>query len=194
MTPGPEQVTELLVQLGNGDQSAFERLMPLVYKELHKMAKRYMAHQNPYHTLQTTAVIHEAYLKLAGESEKRWEDRAHFFGVAANAMRHILVDHARAKKAAKRGGEIRMVQLDEGLNIAGRSDEIIALNEALNTLASIDPRKSKMVELRYFGGLSVKETAAILQISPETVMRDWKFAKALLYREMKCGPGKDAGG
>lgn len=167
--------------------------MPLVYKELHKMAKRYMGRQNPDHTLQTTAVIHEAWLKLVGESEKQWVDRTHFFAVAATAMRHILVDHARAKKAAKRGGEIHMVQLDEGSNIAGRSDEIVALDEALNALARIDPRKSKTVELRYFGGFSVPETAAILRVSPETVMRDWRVAKAFLFREMKSAAARVAG-
>ena len=189
MTPEPEEVTKLLIQLGNGDHTALERLMPLVYRELHKMAKRYMAQQNPGHTLQTTAVIHEAYLKLAGESsQKHWENRSHFFGVAASAMRHILVDHARAKQSAKRGGEVRVVQLNDGFDIAdGQSDELIALDDALNTLAKLHPRKSKTVELRYFGGLSVEEAAAILKISPQTVMRDWNFAKAFLSREMERG-------
>jgi len=176
----------LLVELRNGDRGAFDRLVPLVYRELHKLAKRYMAQQNAGHTLQTTALIHEAYLKLAGGLEKTWEDRTHFFAVAATAIRQVLVDHARAKHAAKRGGDVQVLRPDDALSIADSArDDLIALDDALHALARLNPRQSEVVELRYFAGLSVEETAAVLSISPETVMRDWSVAKAFLYREMK---------
>ena len=191
MTPTPEEVTQLLVEWGKGDRVALDRLMPLVYRELHKMAKRYMAQENPGHTLQTTAVIHEVYLRLAGRSEKHFENRAHFFGVAAKAMRHAVVDHARAKQSAKRGGEIQVLPLDEGLDVAGgRTDQMVALDDALTALDKLNPRQSQVVELRYFAGLSVDEAAAMLQVSPVTVMREWKLAKAFLHREMSRGAGK----
>jgi RNA polymerase sigma-70 factor, ECF subfamily len=193
----PSEVTQLLMEYGQGNQAAFHQLLPLVYAELHRIAKRYMAQQNAGHTLQTTALLHEAYLKLAGEHEKQWESRTRFFAVAATAMRHILVDHARAKRSAKRGGQVQVVQLEEGLDIAhltGRqTEELIALDEALNTLAQRHPRKGKTVELHYFGGLSIQETAAVLGVSPETVMRDWSFAKAFLSREMQRGAAGPAG-
>lgn len=190
MMPTPEEVTQLLDAWGKGDRAALDRLVPLVYRELHKMAKHYIAQENPGNTLQTTALIHEAYLKLAGGSEKHWENRAHFFGVAAKAMRHVVVDHARARQSAKRGGEVQVLRLDGGLEIAsGRSSELVALDDALTALVKLNPRQSEIVELRYFAGLSVEETAAILRISPDTVMRDWKIAKAFLYWQMKgaCG-------
>lgn len=183
--PAPNAVTQLLLQWRQGDRAALDQLLPLVYRELHKMAKRYMAHQNASHTLQTTAVIHEAYLKLAGGSEQDWENRAHFFGVAAKAMRHVLVDHARNRGAAKRGGEAQIVPIDEGMAlVGGPAREMIALDEALKSLAVSYPRQAEVVELRYFGGLSVEEAARTLKVSPETVARDWRFAKSFLRREM----------
>jgi RNA polymerase sigma-70 factor, ECF subfamily len=181
-------LTQLLRRWSHGDRGALDELMPLIYKELHKLAKRYMRQQEPGHTLQTTAVIHEAYLKLGGNSEKDWESRAHFFGVAAKAMRHVLVDHARTRRASKRGGEIRIEQLEEGTDFGvARAAELIALDDALTSLAGQYPRQAEVVELRYFGGLSVEETAGALKISPETVARDWRFAKAFLGSELKLG-------
>jgi RNA polymerase sigma factor (TIGR02999 family) len=160
--------------------------MPLIYKELHKLAKLHMRQQEAGHTLQTTAVIHEAYLKLGGNSDKDWENRAHFFGVAAKVMRHVLVDHARTQRAAKRGGEVRIEQLDEGADFGdARTAETIALDDALTSLEAQYPRQAEVVELRYFGGFSVEETAATLKLSPETVARDWRFAKAFLRSELK---------
>jgi RNA polymerase sigma-70 factor (ECF subfamily) len=183
--PSGSEVTRLLFQWGKGDEAALDRLMPLVYRELHKMARRYMAQESPGHTLQTTAVIHEAYLKLAAGAEHNWESQAHFFGVAAKAMRHVLVDHARARLAGRRGGGIKVAPLDEGIAIAiGHERGLTALDDALTTLARLHPRKERVVELRYFAGLSVEETAKILNISPETVARDWRFARAFLQREM----------
>jgi RNA polymerase sigma-70 factor, ECF subfamily len=185
MTSAGHEVTRLLNQWAHGDRAALDQLLPLVYKELHKMAKRYMEEQSPGHTLQTTAVIHEAYLKLAG-TEQDWQSREHFFGVAAKAMRHVLVDHARARKAAKRGGEVQMLPLEEGIAISGGvAAEIVVLDEALTALAKLDPRKGQVVELRYFGGLSVEQTARTLKISPETVNRDWQFARSFLQREIR---------
>jgi len=186
--PQVNAVTQLLIKWGKGDRAALDELLPLVYRELHKMAKRYMAQQDANHTLQTTAVIHEAYLKLAGGSAHDWENRAHFFGVAAKAMRHVLVDHARDRQAAKRGGEIQIVSIAEDMDIAGgAAREIVALDDALKTLAASYPRQAEVVELRYFGGLSVDETARTLKISVETVARDWRFAKSFLKREMQRG-------
>ena len=184
-TLSQHRVTQLLHEWGKGDPAALEQLMPLVYAELHKMARRHMQQQNPGHTLQTTALIHEAYLRLAGDSDKQWKSRAHFFGVAAKAMRHVLVDHARAKHAEKRGGALRPVPLDEGVGTsAERLAGLIALDDALSDLAKLHPRQSEVIELRFFGGLSVDETAGILKVSPETVMLDWRSAKAWLQREM----------
>jgi len=160
--------------------------MPLVYVELRKMAKRYMRGQPIGHTLQTTALIHEAYLKLVGQEEKRWQNRAHFFGMAAQAMRHILVDYARARHAAKRGGGAHEVSFDEAAMVtAERVAEVVALDDALDGLANLAPRQSRVVELRYFGGLSVKETAEVLGVSAESVKRDWRMAKVWLLRELQ---------
>src|SRR3954469_4074355 len=148
----PQEVTQLLIEWGNGNQGALDQLMPLVYAELHRMASRYMARQAPLHTLQATALIHEAYVRLAADSGRQWENRAHFFRIAAKAMRHILVDHARAQAAAKRGGEKRAVALDEAIVISGeRMASIVALNDALTDLTKLNPRQSEVVELRYFG-------------------------------------------
>jgi RNA polymerase sigma-70 factor (ECF subfamily) len=185
MTPSAQRVTQLLNEWGNGNQAALQDLMPVVYAELHKMAKRYMDQQDPSHTLQTTALIHEAYLRLAPDSAKKWENRAHFFGVAAKAMRHVLVDHARTRHAAKRGGAVRALRLDEEIDTSGeRMAQLIALDDALTDLAKLHPRQSEVIELRFFGGLSVEETAALLKVSPETVMRDWRIAKAWLHGEL----------
>src|SRR5262245_4768133 len=152
MSLSTHEVTRWLLEWGKGDQDALEKLMPLVYAELRQIAKRYMALQNPGHTLQTTALINEAFLKLVGQEEKSWQNRSHFFGVAAQAMRHILVDYARSKQFAKRGGGVRQVSLDEALTVSEeRAAELVALDDALAELAKVDPRKCKVVELRYFG-------------------------------------------
>ena len=181
-----DEVSQLLLQWRNGDRSAFNRLMPLVYGELHKIAKRYMARQIEGGTLQTTAIIHEAYIKLREETDKRFENRAHFFGVAAMAMRHILVDRARHKLSARRRGESRSVRLIEEIAVApGQEPELITLDDALTALATLHPRQAKIIELRYFGGLSVEETAEFLQVSPETVARDWRFARAFLRVQIR---------
>jgi RNA polymerase sigma-70 factor, ECF subfamily len=180
-----QELTQLLHAWGQGDESAREQLMPLVYDELHRMAHRYLNQEAPGHTLQTTALIHEAYLRLVGQSEPHWENRAHFFGVAAQVMRHILVDYARARRFAKRGGGLRAVSLEEAVVVsAERAAEVVALDEALQALAAFDKRRSQVVELRYFGGLSLEETAAVLKVSVDTVKRDWRLAKAWLLKEL----------
>ncbi len=193
MTSEPQGVTQLLIEWSKGDQTALDKLMPLVYDELRRMAKRYMARQNPGHTLQTTALINEAFIKLVGQEEKQWESRAHFFGVAAQAMRHILVDYARSRQYEKRGGGARRVSLDEALTVSDeRAAELVALDDALKELARVDPRKCRVVELRYFGGLSVEETAEVLKVAAVTVMRDWSMAKAWLHRELSRSPAADS--
>jgi len=185
MTSSPQNVSQLLQAWGSGDETALDKLMPLVYEELRGMAKRYMNRQSPGHTLQTTALIHEAYLRLVDQKDVQWQNRAHFFGVAAKAMRHILVDYARARQATKRGGEARLVSFDEAAMVSvGRTAELVALDDALQSLAAFDHRKSQIVELRYFGGLTVEETAEILKVSPETVARDWRLARTWLLREL----------
>jgi len=185
MAVSPQEVTQLLVDWSQGDRAALDKLMPLVYDELRRMAKRYMGQQPHGHTLQTTALIHEAYLRLVGQAEKQWENRAHFFAVAAQAMRHILVDYARSRHSAKRGGEARAVSLEEAAVVSQeRAAELVALDDALKELAALSPRQSRVVELRYFGGLSVEETAEVLKVSPDTVMRDWSLAKAWLHHTL----------
>ena len=182
---GGNEVTNLLAAWSDGEHEALDKLMPLVYEELRRMAKRYMHSQPSGHTLQTTALIHEAYLKLADQKKAGWKDRAHFFAVAARAMRHILVDHARSRQTKKRGGPAHIVSLEDVAVIAKeQAAEVIALNEALENLFAADERKGLVVELRYFGGLTVEETAEVLQVSPLTVMRDWQFAKTWLLREL----------
>jgi len=179
------QITKLLNDWSNGDPAALEQLMTLVYAELHKLARRHMQRQNPSHTLQTTALIHEVYLRLAGDPPEQWKNRAQFYGVAARAMRNVLVDHARARQAAKRGGGWQAVPLDEGIAVSDeRLNGLIALDEALSRLSKLHPRQGEVIELRFFGGLSVEETAAILRVSPETVMLDWRAAKAWLHKEL----------
>jgi len=187
MMSGPStHITELLLAWNKGDDQALDRLMPLVQDELHRLAHRYIAGERPGHPLQTTALVNEAYLRLIDSSRVRWQDRAHFFAVSAQLMRRILVDVARARHKVKRGGGAIQVALDEAAVIAHEpSADLVALDEALKTLAAFDERKSKVVELRFFGGLSVEETAEVLKVSPVTVMRDWGLAKAWLLRELE---------
>ena len=179
------EITELLQAWSRGEEGALEKLAPLVYEELHRLAQRYMARERPGHTLQTTALLNEAYLRLVGAADAGWESRTHFFAVSAQVMRRILVDWARSQQALKRGGEITRLQLEEPLAVAdGRGPDLVALDDALHALAAFDARKSQVVELRFFGGLSVEETAQVLKISSDTVTRDWKLAKTWLRREM----------
>jgi RNA polymerase sigma factor (TIGR02999 family) len=185
MSASPPEVTQLLVAWSNGDRVAGDELMPLVYDELHRLAHRYMRKERPGGVLQTSALVNEAYLRLIDQKDVQWQNRAHFFGIAAQMMRRILVDHARGRQSAKRGGGADPVPLDEGLIVSNeRNAEVLALDETLKTLAALDKRKSQIVELRFFGGLSIEETAEVLAVSPGTVMRDWTLAKAWLLREM----------
>jgi RNA polymerase sigma factor (TIGR02999 family) len=178
-------VTQLLVAWSNGDKAALDRLMPLVYTELRRLAHHYMSRERPGHTLQTTALVNEAYMRLVDQENIRWENRAHFFGIAARLMREILVDHARSRQAAKRGGGQYRLSLSEVDRIASRPDvNLIALDEALGRLEAVDPQKSRIVELRYFGGLGIEETAKVIGISPATVKRDWSMARAWLRSEI----------
>ena len=189
--PSSHEITRLLLAWSEGDQAAFEQLVPLVHRELRRLAKGYMRQERPGHILQTTALINEAYLRLIDWKDVRWQNRAHFFGVAAQLMRRILVDFARARRRATRGGAMRQVSLDEAAAVSvERAHEFIALDEALDRLAAIDPRRSRMVELRFFGGLSEEETAEALKVSPRTVRREWSLARAWLRRELRRGePG-----
>ena len=195
MRPPSEQgITQLLQAWGNGDQQALEKLIPLVYRELHRLAERYMADERPGHTLQTTALVNEAYLRLVGVRGVTWQNRAHFFAICASTMRRILVDFARARQYQKRGGDVVAVTIEDALEVSDKPGvDLVALDDALNGLAKLDPRKTHVVELRFFSGLSVEETAEALNISPETVMRDWKFARVWLARELSGkepdGPG-----
>ena len=183
--PGTDEITALLRAWTAGDEQALEKLTSLVYRELHKRAHRYMAREPAGHILQTTALVNEAYLRLVDLQEFTWQDRAHFFAVCARLMRQILIDLARARLYQKRGGETIHVSFEE-VSLASEEPrvDLLALDEALTTLARMDPRKGRVVELRFFGGLSVEETAEVLGVSPETVMRDWKFAKACLHQEL----------
>ena len=179
------QITQLLFRWREGDRQALDDLLPLVYDELHRLAACYMRGERPSHTLQTSALVNEAYLRLVGAEDIRWENRAHFFAIAAQVMRRILIDHARRRDQQKRGGDMRRIDLDEAMIVSDeRATEVIALDDALNSLAEFDPRKSQIVELRFFGGMSIDETAEVLQVSPGTVMRDWTLAKAWLLREI----------
>jgi RNA polymerase sigma factor (TIGR02999 family) len=175
----------------NGDESALERLIPLVHSELRRLAKRYMRRERPGHTLQTTALVNEAYVRLIDAGRVKWQDRAHFLAISARLMRRILVDYARSRNYVKRGGEVRHVALEEAAVYSeDRAPDLIALDDVLRALAETDPRKSQIVELRFFGGLSVEETAEVLKVSPDTVGRDWRLAKAWLLRELS---GQDTG-
>ena len=191
MMTGPSEVSRLLRAWSLGEKAAFDELMPLVYEELRRIAKRQWRRQRAGQTLDATALIHEAYLRLADQTEVRWQNRAHFFGVAAKAMRHILVDHVRTRKAAKRGGAARRVQLDAVSVAIERPVDVVALDDALQSLAALDQRKSQVVELKYFGGLSVREIAEVLHVSEETVARDWRLARTWLLRELSRSARSD---
>lgn len=192
MKTAQEGVTQLLMDWSKGDAAALERLTPLVYGELKRLAARYLRRERSDHTLQSTALVHEAYLRLIDQRSVAWQNRAHFFGVAAQLIRRILVDHARSKHAAKRGSNAVKLSLEDIVETARqRPLDLVALDDALGTLAEIDPQQGRIVELRFFAGLSIEETAEVLHISPATVKRDWTAAKAWLYRELS---GRAAGG
>jgi RNA polymerase sigma factor (TIGR02999 family) len=189
MTTTPQTLTELLSAWSDGDKAALQQLMPMIYQELHRLAARHLAHERVGHTLQATALVNEAYLRLIDQKRVRWQNRAHFLGIAAQMMRRILVDYARTRRNAKRGGGAPVVSLDEAATLSvERASDLIAVNDALTRLSELDARKGRVVELRFFGGLSVEETAEVLQISPNTVLRDWRTAKAWLHRELSA-PG-----
>jgi RNA polymerase sigma factor (TIGR02999 family) len=183
-------VTALLVAWEHGDAAALDQLMPVVEAELRRLARGYMRHERAGHTLQATALVNEAYLKLVGVKHVHWQDRAHFFAVSARLMRRILVDHARARQSLKRGHGVATVALDDALVVANAPGQnLVAIDDALTALAAVDERKSRVVELRFFGGLSVEETAEVLNVSVDTVLRDWKVAKVWLARELQGGRG-----
>jgi RNA polymerase sigma-70 factor (ECF subfamily) len=190
--PSARHVTQLLQAWSQGEDAALEELLPLVHQELRRQARRHMYGERPGHTLQATALVNEAYLRLVNSRQVNWQNRAHFFAISAQLMRRILVDYARARGYQKRGGGVPKVTLDEALTgPQEKGHDLVALDDALKVLAGVDPRKTKVVELRFFGGLSVEETAEVLKVSPDTVMRDWRLAKAWLGREMRkagaCG-------
>lgn len=183
-----KEVTIFLKAWGGGNREARDQLLVLVYKEMRRLAAKYLKQQRPDHTLQPTALVHEAYLKLIDTSEINWQDRAHFFAVAAQTMRNILVDHARALAADKRGGGMRKIALDEISGTSKKQDvDLIDLNDALERLAAQDELQGRLIELRFFGGLTIEDTAEVLKISPATVKREWAMARAWLFREMKAG-------
>ena len=191
-----QTVTQLLLDWRNGHEAAFNQLMPLVYDELRRIARRYMKNEDIGHSLQSADLVNEAYLKLINQQEVDWQNRAHFFGVAANIMRHLLVDHARSRNRAKRGGQIMRITLSEEISAKNASSQdrkidLLALDQALNRLAEFDQRKSRIVELRYFGGLSYEETAVVLGVSEITIKRDWLKARAWLFRALSGGPTDD---
>jgi RNA polymerase sigma factor (TIGR02999 family) len=180
------QINRLLVDWGHGDQEARDALVPLIYKELRRIARRHLGHERPDHTLQSAALVNEAYLRLVGQKPPEWQNRAHFFGVAAQMMRHILVDHARNRLAAKRGAGAPRLSLNPDIALPQKPElDLVALDGALNKLAALDPRESRLIELRFFGGLSIEETAVVLGISARTVKREWATARAWLRLEMK---------
>ena len=188
----PPDVTQLLLAWKGGDNAALERLIPVVYAELHRLAHGCMRGERSGRTLQTTALVNEAYVRLVDSRRVGWQNRAHFFAVSAQLMRRILVDAARSRGTLKRGRDVLCLPLDEAPVVSGQPDaNLVALDDALTVLAEVDPRKSQVVELRYFGGLTVEETAEALNVSPETVMRDWKLAKLFLLRELKRGTGHE---
>jgi RNA polymerase sigma factor (TIGR02999 family) len=181
----PKDVTQLLLAWSDGDQAALDQLVPLVYDELRRLARRYMARENPGHTLQTTALVNEAYMRLVDWKNVQWQNRAHFFGVSAQLMRRLLVDFARARHQIKRAGEARRVSFEDALAVSvDRSADIVALDDALKTLTTLNARQAQVVEMRFFGGLSEDEIAEVLKVSTKTVKRDWQMAKAWLYREL----------
>ena len=183
MTALPSEVTQLLIDWSKGDRAALDQLIPIVESELRRLARRLLSKEKPGHTLQTSALINEAYLRLVDQKNVQWQNRAHFFAVSAQIMRHILIDHARSHRYAKRGAGARKVDLDEAALLPDRrAAELIALDDALRELATVDPRKSKVVELRFFGGLSIEEAAEVMKISSGTVQREWRAARAWLHR------------
>jgi len=185
MAVSSSEITQLLLAWNGGDQAAFDKLVPLVQAELRRLAKTYLKRERDNHTLQTTALINEAYLRLIDAQKVKWQDRAHFYGIAAQLMRRILVDAARARNYRKRGGGDRRVSFDEALVVSDADDpDVLALDEALKELATIDKRKAQVVEMRFFGGLTEKEAAVALKISPETARRDWRLAKSWLLRKL----------
>jgi RNA polymerase sigma-70 factor (ECF subfamily) len=193
LSPSPQQVTQLLLAWGHGESSALDKLVPLVYQELKRLAHRYMVGERSGHSLQTTALVNEAYLRLVDCSRVQWQNRAHFLAVAARLMRRILVDIARSRGYLKRGAGVRRLSLERSPDIFRQTDpDVAALDDALKALAAIDPRKSQVVELRFFGGLTAEETAEVLRVSPDTVLRDWKLAKVWLHREMSRRVPRDA--
>lgn len=185
----PNSVTRILAELDSGDGSAADRLLPILYDELRGLAVHYLQQERVDHTLQPTALVHEAYLKLVDQKATPWKNRAHFLGVAARAMRQVLVDHARKKKAVKRGHQLDRITLDDALGVTSNDIvDLVALDDAMNQLATLDARQSRIVELRFFGGLTVEETAHVLSISISTVESDWRMARAWLHRELKSDP------
>ncbi len=191
--PSPQEVTQLLLAWSEGDKTALDKLIPVVYEELHRRARHYMANERPGHTLQPTALVNEAYLRLADYRRMKWTDRAHFFAVCAQLMRRILVDHARRRQYQKRGGRNPPVSLDEAVLIPGEMNAyLVSLDDALTALTRIDGRKGRIVELKFFGGLNIKETAEVLKVSASTVEREWKRAKAWLYRDLSNHEHREA--
>ena len=188
--PTPGDVTRLLIEWKHGDAAALDRLLPLIYAELRRIASRHLRHERPGHTLQPTALVHEAYFKLVQAPELAWRDRAHFFAVAARVMHQVLVDHARAHQAEKRGGALRKVSIEEVAAPGVTADiDLLALEKALGRLGDLDPQQGRVVELRYFGGLTIEETAEVIGISPATVKREWMMARAWLRRELGGAEG-----
>jgi RNA polymerase sigma factor (TIGR02999 family) len=190
MSPEPHaDVTQLLVSWSMGNQAALDELMPLVYGELRRLASSYLRRERPDHTLQSTALVHEAFLKLVNQREVEWRNRAHFYGIAAQMIRRILVDYARSHHAEKRGSGAVKLALDEALAVPQKTDlDLLGLNDALEQLAQMDPRQNRIVELRFFAGLSIEETAEVMQLSPATIKREWNSARAWLFRELSRGP------
>ena len=186
--PAPAAVTQLLIDWSNGDENALRQLIPLVHEELRRVARRHMAHERAEHTLQATALVNEAYMRLVDVRQVKWQNRAHFFAMSARLMRRILVDFARSRRYQKRGGGAQQVSLQESMVVSPEAGpDLVRLDEALTALAAVDERKAQVVEMRFFGGLSVEETAEALHVSRDTVIRDWKVAKAWLLRELKAG-------
>ena len=191
MTPSPKSITQLLIEWRDGDEKALDKLMPLVYEELNRLAHRYMRRERPGHSFQTNDLVNEAYLRLIDHKGMRWQNRAHFYAVAAQAMRRILVDRARSRASVKRGGRMQLVELEHAsLTPEKQAADLVALDDALKDLAALDPRKARVVEMRYFGGMSVDETAEALDVSSVTVMRDWSTAKAWLLRALSSDSQK----
>jgi RNA polymerase sigma factor (TIGR02999 family) len=194
-TPPEPEITQLLAAWSEGDEAAFERLVPLVYAELKRMARRHMFRESEGHVLQTTALVHEAYLKLVSQKNAKWQNRAHFFAVSSQQMRRILVDAARPRLRQKRGADAPVISLDDAPTLsASRAAEFVALDDALEELAKLDARRARVVEMRYFGGMSVEETATALKLSVDTVMRDWKAAKAWLHMQLNATDGQAPAG